>query len=34
MMNVKGTRNRVSGTGVEKKFMGFLKAPCTFTQMF
>ena len=34
MMNVKGTRNRISGTGVEKKLMGILEAVCTFTPMF
>ena len=28
MMNVKGTRNRNSGTGVEKKIMGLLEAVC------
>ena len=32
-MNVKGTRNRISGTGVEKKFMEFLEAVCTLTPM-
>lgn len=26
MMNVKGSRNRIFGTGVEKIFMGFLEA--------
>ena len=34
MMNVKGTRNRISGTGVGKKFMGFLEAVSIFTPMF
>ena len=34
MMNVKGTRNRTSGTGVEKEIMGFLEVVFTFTQMF
>ena len=34
MMNVKGTRNHISGTGVKKKFIEFLEAVCTFTSMF
>ena len=34
MMNVRGTRNRISGTGVEKIFLALLEAVCTFTPIF